>query len=84
MTSSETPNSVAASDQPLSAADRKRRRHKVARRLYEALVAQDPDRAITLCDEAGNVLAHHDPLPEHDAPEIASLAPVPTANGHEC
>jgi hypothetical protein len=60
----QTPSSVAASDRPLSAADRKRRRHKVARRLYEALVAQDPNRAITLCDEAGNVLA----------PDIASLS----------
>jgi hypothetical protein len=84
MTVSQTPSSVAASDRPLSAADRKRRRHKVARRLYEALVAQDPNRAITLCDEAGNVLARHDPLPEHDAPKIASLTHVPTANGHDC
>ena len=48
--------------------ERKRaRRHKIARRLYEALVAQDPDRLITLCDRRGEVLAHHDPLPEHDA-----------------
>jgi hypothetical protein len=74
MTASETPN----------AEERKRvRRHKVARRLYEALVAQDPNRAITLCDEAGNVLARHDPLPEHDAPEIASPTHVPAANGHD-
>jgi hypothetical protein len=82
MTVSQTPSSAAASE-PLSAADRKRRRHKVARRLYEALVAQDPNRAITLCDEAGNVLARHGPLPEHDAPEIASLTHVPTANGDD-
>ena len=81
---SHTTSSVAASDQSLSAADRKRRRHKVARQLYEALVAQDPNRAITLCDEAGNVLARHDPLPEHDAPKIASLAHVPNADGHDC
>jgi hypothetical protein len=47
-------------------------------------VAQDPNRAITLCDEAGNVVARHDPLPEHAAPEIASLTHVPTANGHDC
>ena len=84
MTVSQTPSSVAATDRSLSAADRKRRRHKVARRLYEALLAQDPNRAITLCDEAGSVLARHDPLPQHDAPKIASLAPVPTTNGHEC
>jgi hypothetical protein len=61
----QTPSSVTSSDRAYSAADRKRRRHKVARRLYEALVAQDPNRAITLCDEAGNVLARHDRLPEH-------------------
>jgi hypothetical protein len=84
MTVSQTPSSVAASDRSLSAADRKRRRHKVARRLYEALVAQDPNRAITLCDEAGNVVARHDPPPEHDAPEIASLAYIPAANGQDC
>jgi hypothetical protein len=62
-----------------NAEERKRaRRHKVARRLYEALVAQDPNRAITLCDEVGNVLARHDPLPEHDAPKIAFQLPMGT------
>ena len=55
-----------------NAEERKRaRRHKVARRLYEALVAQNPNRGITLCDESGKVVARHDPVPEHDAPEIA-------------
>ena len=54
-----------------NAEERKRgRRHRVARRLYEALVAQSPNRA-ALCDEAGKVVARHDPVPEHDAPEIA-------------
>jgi hypothetical protein len=71
MTVSQRPSSVAASDRPVSPADRKRRRHKVARRLYEALVAQDPNRAITLCDEAGNVIVHHDPLPEQPGPTSA-------------
>jgi hypothetical protein len=47
------------------------RRHKIARQLYEGLVAQSPNRAITLCDGAGKVIARHDPLPEHEAPEIA-------------
>ena len=62
MTASETSN-----------AERKRaRRHKVARRLYEALVAQDPDRVITLRDGRGKVVARHDPRPEKGAPEIAS------------
>ena len=60
------------------------RRLKIARTVYDALVAQDPDRHITLCDEAGNVLARHDPLSEHDAPEIASATHVPTTNGHDC
>ena len=69
MNASETPN----------VEERKRaRRHKI-----EALVAQDPDRLITLTDRRGEVLAHHDPLPEHDAPEIASVSQHPTANGHD-
>ena len=73
MTVSQTLSFVAASDQALSAAERKRvRRLEIARKLYEALLAQDPNRAITLCDEAGKVVARHEPLPEHDAPKIAS------------
>ena len=71
MTSSQTPSFVDASSPPVSAAERKHRRHRVARRLYEALVAQDPNRTITLCDAEGKVVEHHDPLPEHEAPEIA-------------
>jgi hypothetical protein len=78
MTVSQTPSPVAA-PVPLSADERKRRRHKVARRLYEALVAQDPNRAITLCDAAGKVVAHHDPLPEHDAPGIATYPDQPSS-----
>jgi hypothetical protein len=66
----------------MGTSDANDRRLKIARTVYDALVAQDPDRQITLCDEAGNVLARHDPLPEHDAPEIA-LTHVPTANGHD-
>ena len=71
--------SVAVSDEmtmpdtPSAAERRRARRHKIAGRLYEELVAQNPNRVITLCDDQGNVMAHHDPLPEHDAPEIASL-----------
>ncbi len=66
-----------------SAEQRKRaRRHKIARRLYERLVAQDPNRVITLCDAEGNLVARHDPLPEHDAPEIASLTQGQN-NGHD-
>jgi hypothetical protein len=43
------------------------RRLAIARRLYSALVTQDPDRAITLCDAGGAVVARHDP-PEQDLP----------------
>jgi hypothetical protein len=76
-------DNMTASGRPNAEERRRAKRHKVARRLYEALLAQDPNRAITLCDEAGKVVARHDPLPEHDAPEIASLIQGPTANGHE-
>jgi hypothetical protein len=63
MIASETPNTE----------ERERvRRHKIARRLYEALVAQDADRVITLRDGFGRVVARHDPRPEEDTSEIAS------------
>jgi hypothetical protein len=54
----ETPSSVAE------------RRLDIARRLYQALAAQNPDRVIILRDSSGRVVARHDPRP--DAPEIAS------------
>ena len=60
MTTSQTPSSVAE------------RRRAIARRLYSALVAQDPDRAITLRDERGGLIARHDPRREQGDPEIAS------------
>ena len=60
---------MTVSQTPSSAAER---RLAIARRLYRALVAQDPDRLITLCDASGKVVARHDPRPEQDAPEIAS------------
>jgi hypothetical protein len=63
---------MTGSDTPHSAEARKRaRRHRVARRLYEQLVLQNPNRLLILRDGAGKVVARHDPLPEHDAPEIA-------------
>jgi hypothetical protein len=46
------------------------RRLKIARTVYDALVAQDPDRWITLRDGSGGVVAHHDPRPEQRDPEI--------------
>jgi hypothetical protein len=36
----------------------------VARRLYQALVAQNPDRVIILRDSSGRVVARDDPRPE--------------------
>jgi hypothetical protein len=59
MTISQKPSSVAE------------RRLAIARRLYEALVTQDRNRAITLCDSSGDVVARHDPPPENDT-KIAS------------
>jgi hypothetical protein len=49
MTASQTPSSVAE------------RRLAIARRLFRAMVAKDPDRSITLCDGGGEVVARHDP-----------------------
>jgi hypothetical protein len=63
---------MSASDRPDAEQGKRARRHKVARRLYEALVAQDPDRVIILRDGRGKVVAGHDPRPEEGAPEIAS------------
>jgi hypothetical protein len=51
---------------PISVSER---RLAIARRLYEALVHQDPDRAITLCDGNGRVVTHHYPRPEESSPE---------------
>ena len=62
---------MTATDPPNAAEPKRSRRLEIARRLYEALLAQDPNRVITLCDDGGAVVARHDPLPEHDAPEIA-------------
>ena len=57
MTVSQTPSSVAE------------RRLAIARRLFRAMVAKDPDRSITLCDSRGEVVARHDPRPEQSAPD---------------
>jgi len=56
---------MTASHTPNSAAEQKRaERLDVARTLHQALVAQDPDRLITLRDGGGRVVARHDPRPE--------------------
>ena len=46
-------------------------RLKIARRLYQELAAQDPNRVITLRDGSGRVVARHDPRPDQGAPEIS-------------
>jgi hypothetical protein len=48
------------------------KRLDIARRLYQALVAQDPDRLITLCDGSGLVLARNERRRNEDAAEKAS------------
>ena len=52
--------------------DDDRKRLDIARRLYQALVAQDPDRLIMLCDASGRVLARNERRPKEDAVEKAS------------
>jgi hypothetical protein len=45
--------------------DRKRaERLEIAHGLYRALMAQDPNRAIILCDSNGRMVARHDPEPK--------------------
>ena len=43
------------------------KRLEIARTLFQALIAQDADRAITLCDGEGRVVARHEPWPEQRA-----------------
>jgi hypothetical protein len=48
------------------------RRLAIARTIYQALVAQDPNRAIALRDGVGQLVARHDLRAEQTAPEIPS------------
>ena len=65
---------MTVSQTPSSAAER---RLAIARRLFnQALVAQDPDRLITLCDSGGGVVARHDPRPEQDVPDCLIETPA--------
>ena len=48
--------------------DADHKRLDVARTLYKALVAQDPDRLITLCDGRGQVLARSERRPKEVLP----------------
>jgi hypothetical protein len=47
------------------------KRLDIARRLCQALVAQDPDRVIILCDSSGQVVASMDCGLTRVIPEIA-------------
>ena len=64
---------MAVSKTPDSAVERKRaQRLKIARKLYQELVAQDPNRLIDLRDGRCKLVARHDPRPEQMLPEIGS------------
>ena len=52
--------------------DADRKRLDIARRVYKALVAQNPDRLIMLCDGSGRVLARSERRPKEDATAKAS------------
>jgi hypothetical protein len=49
-----------------------RKRLDIARRVYKALVPQNPDRLIMLCDASGRVLARNERQPKEEAAEKAS------------
>jgi hypothetical protein len=54
----------------IDAARQRVERLEIADRLYQALIAHDPNRVITLCDGEGRVVARHYPT----RPEILSFA----------
>ena len=55
-----------------SGIDANHKRLDVARTLYKALVAQDPDRQITLCDGSGRMLVRSERRRNEDTDEKAS------------
>jgi hypothetical protein len=55
------------------------RRLAIARKIFEALAAQDQNRAITLCDGSGRVVARHGPPLEQHEPGIASYFDQPSS-----
>jgi hypothetical protein len=52
---------------------RRAERLDIAHRLYQALIAQDPNRAITLCDGEGRVVARNHPKPARRSPDEVIL-----------
>jgi hypothetical protein len=62
------------SDTPSIDPDRRHaERLEIAHKLYQALLAQNPVRVITLCDGGGGVVARHDPRPERGESEPVTL-----------
>jgi hypothetical protein len=64
----------------MSSSDANDRRLKIARAVFEALVAKNPDRQITLCDGGGRVIARNERGPAEDASdplEIKRQTPTP-------
>jgi hypothetical protein len=55
----------------------KQKRLDIALRLYWALVAQNSDRQVTLCNGSGRVLARNERRPRDDAAEKALIAAIP-------
>jgi hypothetical protein len=53
------------------------RRLKIARTVYDALVAQDPDRQITLCDGSGRLLARNEQRPNEAVTDTSGLRQTP-------
>jgi hypothetical protein len=45
---------------------------EIARKVHNALVAQDPDRVIILCDGNGRLFAGHDLPPKQSDPKVAA------------
>jgi hypothetical protein len=50
------------------------KRLDIARRLHQALVAQDPDRVIILCDSSGQAVASHGLRPDQSHPRDCLIA----------
>jgi hypothetical protein len=68
LTNNTPKGNMTISQTPISVSER---RLAIAHRLYQAPVGQDPDRAITLCDSSGTVVARHDPRLDQNSSETA-------------
>ena len=59
----------------IDAARQRQERLDIAHRLYHALIAQDPNRVITLCDGEGRVVARHYARPKQRVEIAESRSP---------